>query len=94
MTYNTKAVIIETTLIIASVTIEFILNKFLRSRGLENIAKYSIFFPLTVIGFYTLFGKYICISGLPITKPLRIVIGLFFLLITPVIWFITGVIMK
>ena len=88
MTYNVRAVIIQTILLLVSGTVTLLLNFLFKSKGLENLASYCIFFTPTVFGLYILFGKYIYLKGINITKPLRIGTGLFFLLITPVIWFI------
>ena len=88
MTYNTKAVIIEIILIIVSTIVMITLMVFFQSRGLENLARLSTCIVSTTMGLYILFGKYVYLCGVIITKPLRIGVGLFLLLLMPVSWFV------
>ena len=91
MTNNAKAIIIQIIIIVFSGILTIVLSVFFRAKGLEKLVIYCVFIPCTPLGIYILFGKYVYLSGVRITKTVRIVWGLFFLLITPVIWFIKNV---
>ena len=64
------------------------LLSFFQSKGLEKLARISTCIITTTMGLHFLFGKYIYINGLVITKSLRIQMGLFMLLITPMTWLV------
>lgn len=87
MSYNAKAIIIELILIIVSVIVMFVLDPFLVSIGLKDFSFLSAFIPTTTFGLYVLFGKYVYLRG-PVTKKVRIIFGLYLLLLMPAIWFI------
>ena len=88
MSYDTKSFIIQTSVVLVSGVVTFLLMIFFQSKGLDNLTKYCISVPFTMFGLYVLFGKYIYLYGLPITKPLRIGTGLFYILIAPLMWLI------
>jgi hypothetical protein len=87
MTYNTKAIVIESFLIIGSGILTVLLAIFFDSRGLSRLTQLTPFIPTTVMGLYILFGKYVYFKG-PLTKLERIIWGVFFLLMVPVIFVI------
>ena len=88
MSYDNKARIILFTIIIVGCIIMGFLFNYFESKGL------TIFFIFTpsilpvMLGLNILFGKYVYLCGLVITKRLRIVAGLSFILIVPMIWLI------
>ena len=88
MSYETKAIKIQLILIVVSLIITFILGQLLDSKGLHYMTQFCPFIPTTTFGIYILFGKYIYLRGIVITRLNRIVFGLLFLLIAPTIWFI------
>ena len=94
MTYYAKAVLIQTFLLLASGIISITLMIFFKSRELENFAQLSLCFLTTPFGLYILFGKYVYLKGVVITNQVRIVSGLFFLLIVPVVYFIIWCVRK
>jgi len=87
MTYNAKAITIQIILIISTVIIAFNLGQLFEAKGLQNLTYLCTFIPTTAFGLYILFGKYVYLKG-PVTKPVRIIFGLFFLLLMPIIWLI------
>jgi hypothetical protein len=88
--YVLKAIIIQTILLIVSGIVTIYLMGFYESKGSYNLVRLSTCLPYTVFGLYILFGKYVHIRGfpIPIKKPFRICVGLFFILLMPVIWLI------
>jgi len=91
MTNNVKAIIIQLIIIAFSGIVTVVLSIFFRSKGLEELASYCVFILFVPIGIYILFGKYVYLKGVRITKIVRIGWGLFFLLLTPVLWFIKNI---
>ena len=95
MTNNAKAIIIQIIIILFSGVLTVVLNIYLKAKGLEKLASYSVFFLFFLpIGIYILFGKYVYIKGIRITKAVRIGWGLFFILLAPVLWLIKNVILS
>jgi hypothetical protein len=94
MTNNAKAIIIQIIIIVFSGILTIVLSLFFQSKGLEKLASYCMFIPMTPFGIYILFGKYVYLKGTPITKTVRIFWGLFFLLLTPIIWFIKNILLS
>ena len=87
MTYNAKAVIIEIILLVVSGIITIGLSVFFESKGYKKMLPACGFIPTTAFGFYILFGKYVYLRG-PVTKRTRIIYGLLFLFMMPVVWFV------
>ena len=88
MSYNAKAIIIQSLLIVSSGLLTISLYIFFCSRGLENLFYVCSFIPFTSFGLYIFFGKYVFLHGLNITKRKRLLFGSFYTLLTPVIWLI------
>jgi len=93
MTYKTKATIIQSIVLIIGTILMTVSISFFQSKELIELTRLSACILTTIMGLHFLFGKYIYISGLVITKSLRIQMGLFMLLIMPIlllIYYITG----
>jgi len=88
MTYNAKAILIQFILTIVSGIIMITLILFFESKELKSLSLLSSCLMPTTLGLYILFGKYIYLCGCVITKPLRIVTGLYLILLVPVVWLI------
>ena len=88
MTYDNKARIIFFILIIVSTIIMGISLEYFQSKGLVKMAALSVCILPVTLGLNILFGKYVYLCGLVITKRLRILVGLSFILIVPMIWLI------
>ena len=88
MTYNAKAILIQLILIVVSGIIMLVLILFFQSSGLKILMLLSSCIMTTTLGFYILFGKYVYLRGVVITKLVRIGVGLFFILLMPTLWLI------
>jgi hypothetical protein len=88
VTHDIKAKIIELIIIIISTIAMIILLIYFLSKGSKTLVFLSTCIPGTTIGLYILFGKYVYLYGLVITKQLRTWVGLSFLLVMPVVWLV------
>jgi len=85
-----KAYLIESIFLLASCVLTIILFAYFESQGQKKIAVYCLLFSFTPIGIYTIFGKYVCLKSGVFPAPLseRLMVGLFFILIPPIMYFI------
>ena len=89
LTYNAKAILIQVILLVIGGIIAIKLNSFLELNGFKNVIPFCTFIPLTILGIYIIFGKYVYIRGGVITGTIRLVYGLSLILIPPLILLIT-----
>jgi len=87
MTYNVKAILIESILMIVCIIVMLVLIDFFQSKELKILEVLSTGILTTTLGFYFIFGKYVYFRG-ALNKKERIVYGLVFIFIAPVIWLI------
>jgi len=88
MLIKTKALIIQITIVIVSMLLTLTLAKVFEIKGLINLIPFCSLIPFSPIGLYIIFGKYVYLHGVILTKTKKIIWGLFFLLSMPIIWFI------
>ena len=88
MNNNNKAKIIEGLLILVSIITMILLMKYFETKGFIKLARFCMFIPTTIFGLYIFFGKNVYFRGKINTIRERIENGLFFLLITPFVYFV------
>ena len=88
MSDNGKAIFIQSILLVTSGIIAIVLNNFFKTKGPIELVILYVVFPTTVLGLYFIFGKYVYINGLVITKFRKITSGIFLVFLLPSIYFI------
>jgi len=89
MNDKNKAILIEAIILVVSCIVTLTLFIYFGTKGFIKLSYYSIFLLFTPLGVYVIFGKYVYINGF-VTMPIRIVVGLFYILIMPIIYFFYG----
>ena len=81
----TKAIVLQTAMLVLGVVLTMQSAFFFRSRGMGMVGIIvPSFLLLAPFGLYILFGKYVCISGMPVPRKWRLIVGLGSILIVPV----------
>ena len=94
MTNGNKARVIESIIIIVSIIVMIVLIKYFESKGLAKLTRFCMFIPTTLFGLYIFLGKYVYFRGEIKTITERIVNGLFFILVMPVVYFVIWIVKK
>ena len=89
-----KAILIQAIILVISFIVTLVLHKYFETKGFIKLSYFSSFFLLAPLGLYVIFGKYVYIRGVFLAMQQRIVLGLFFILVMPVIYFIVWCIRK
>ena len=89
MNDKNKAILFEAIILVVSCIVTLTLFIYFGTKGFIKLSHYSIFLLFSPLGVYIIFGKYVYINGF-VTMPIRIVLGLFYILIIPAIFLFCG----